>query len=112
MCRTLLRAAWSIGLLVVALGCTTEHTLKVHVTGTSGVRFTGYCVVHAGGSESRRPLDQEVPFEVELLGNDVSCMAQKSGLDGTEPVEILVDDRPVTLDWTRDRYGHVSAATP
>ncbi len=100
-------------LLAAAVGCgKADRPMMVRVTGTAGVRFTGHYVLHGGGQESREPLDQTVPFVVELLGTDVSCMAQKLVEEGTLRVEILVDGEPVAFDWTRDHYGHVSVVTP
>ncbi len=102
-----------MGLLAVMLGCgDSERSLRLRITGTEGLRFAGHYVLHTAGQESRQALDQTVPFEIDLLGTDVSCMAQKMGGDGTLRVEILVDGEAVAFDWTRDQYGHVSAVTP
>jgi hypothetical protein len=108
--RTLLSAVLALGLLFLTLGHNRgERPMTLRVT---GVHFTGHYVVHAGGQESRQTLDQEVPFEIDLVGTDVSCLAQKIGGRGTLRVEILVDGDPVAFDWTREQYGHVSAGTP
>ncbi len=113
MRRHVVSVTLAICLLAAAVGCSKgERPMLVRVTGTEGVRFTGHYVLHSGGQEWRESLDQAVPFVIELRGSDVSCMAQKLVEEGTLRVEILVDGEPVAFDWTRDHYGHVSAATP
>jgi hypothetical protein len=105
--------------VVIALclsGCSVDMTpmrsLTLQISGTSGTHITGQYVLTAAGETTTYELDREVPFTIDLTGQDLSCVVQKIGTPGTVRVQLLIDGEPVAFDWTRENFGNITVTTP
>ncbi len=101
--------------LVGGAGCAvvaSEHDLSIRVTGTGGTRLVGQCVLMTEGIRVERALDETVPFDLDLVGTELSCYLQKQGQDGTVWLSLTRNGDALAFASTRTRFGSVSVTTP
>lgn len=100
-----LRAAGAGG---AAPGAMAEY--RIRISGSPALPFNGHLKVAApNGSQSERPLQGRVPWELSLSGCQVQLSLQCQGVQGTLQVEIFRAERLVSTSTLSGQGGSITA---
>ena len=56
-----------------------EKTYQLQLTGEDGARFAGNCTLGTADSETVIPLDGQVPYAAEFVGQGLACKLETKG---------------------------------
>jgi len=102
----------ALTLVVGAVGCSSRSAsreLKVRISGSPDVAFMGSCMLLTDQGRYEHKLDAKPPFELDLVGSEVSCYVQRLGAPGRLAIEIRVDGELRGFDASQADYGSVNA---
>ena len=101
----------SDGSILDDLGGLADRRITVEVGGSSGLSFSGTCLVTSGaGSAATHDIAGRVPMNRTFEGNLISCSVQKQQESGTLRATLRVGDRVLESSSTTQPYGLVLVA--
>jgi len=102
----------AVCLVAGAVGCSPRapsRELQVRISGSPDVAFMGSCMLETGQGRYEHRIDAKPPFELDLVGSEVSCFVQRMGAPGRLSIEIRVDGVLRGFDASQADFGSVSA---